>query len=296
MRIGEIATRCLFGRLEMRVLRTLALASAISLAAFPARADLLEAVKQRGVLTVATEAKFAPFEFVKDGKIVGYSADLMQHILKELPKVEYRQLDLPWQGILPGLAAKQYDYVVTSVTATRERYEKYHLSLPIADATVGALKRKGNDAVTKDEDLAGKVVASQSESAQLQALEELAARLKEGGTPVSSIRTYVDFDEAYGDLAAGRVDVVVNSLSNLLEAVRQRPDTFEVVSLRSVPRTYFSWAGRKDEDSATLNEFFDRQIRRLNESGTLFELQKKWFGKVMKVPSDKLPLPVRPVE
>src|SRR5690606_38074353 len=99
------------------------------------QADLLATVKERGVLTVATEARFPPFEFVKDGKIVGYSSDIMEHILKELPNVEYKQLDLPWQGILPGLAAKRFDYVVTSVTATKERYEKYHLSLPIADAT-----------------------------------------------------------------------------------------------------------------------------------------------------------------
>ncbi len=270
-----------------------ALTSALFVGVAPpaAKADLLAEVKQRGTLTVGTEARFPPFEFVKDGKIVGYSTDLMEHILKELPNVEYKQLDLPWQGILPGLAAKRFDYVITSVTATKERYEKYHLSLPIADATVAALKRKGDDSITKEEDLAGKVAASQTGSGQLQALEGVAARLKEAGTPVASVRTYVDFGEAYADLAAGRLAVVVNSLPNLLEAVRQRPEAFEVVPLASVPKTYFSWAGRKDADSATLNEFFDQQIRRLNEDGTLAELQKKWFGDVMEVPSDKLPVP-----
>lgn len=272
-------------------LRTILVVAAIGLAVAPAQADLLADVKQRGALTVATEARFPPFEFVKDGKIVGYSSDLMEYILKELPKVEYTQLDLPWQGILPGLAAKRFDYVVTSVTATKERYEKYHLSLPIADATVAALKRKGDGSVTKEEDLGGKVVASQAGSGQLQALEGVAARLKAAGTPVASIRTYVDFGEAYADLAAGRVAVVVNSLPNLLEAVRQRPDTFELMPLKSVPKTYFSWAGRKDADSGTLNEFFDQQIRRLNENGTLAALQKKWFGNIMEVPSDKLPVP-----
>lgn len=281
------------GTFEAKLLRAFVGAVAIGMLAAPAQADLLATVKERGVLTVATEARFPPFEFVKDGKIVGYSSDIMEHILKELPNVEYKQLDLPWQGILPGLAAKRFDYVVTSVTATKERYEKYHLSLPIADATVAALKRKGDSSITKEEDLAGKVAASQAGSAQLQALESVAARLKEAGTPVSSIRTYVDFGEAYADLAAGRVAVVVNSLPNLLEAVRQRPDTFEVVPLKSVPKTYFSWAGRKDADSATLNEFFDQQLRRLNENGTLAELQKKWFGNTMDVPSDKLPVPAQ---
>jgi polar amino acid transport system substrate-binding protein len=35
----------------------------------------------------------------------------------------------------------------------------------------------------------------------------------------------------------------------------------------------------------------DEQIRRLNEDGTLAELQRKWFGDVMELPSDVLPEP-----
>jgi polar amino acid transport system substrate-binding protein len=261
------------------------------LSALPAHADLLGNVKQRGELVVGTEARFPPFEFVKDGKIVGYSSDMMEHIMKELPNVKFKQLDLPWQGILPGLAAKRFDYVITSVTATKERYNAYHLSVPIADATVAALKRKGDASITKEADLAGKVAGSQTGSGQLQALEGVAARLKAAGTPVASVKTYVDFNEAYADLAAGRLAVVVNSLPNLLEAVRQRPDAFEVVPLTSVPKTYFSWAGRKDADSETLNAFFDDQIRRMHKDGTLSELQKKWFGGVMDTPADALPVP-----
>lgn len=263
------------------------------LSAVPAHADLLGDVKQRGELTVGTEARFPPFEFVKDGKIIGYSSDMMEHIMKELPNVKLKQLDLPWQGILPGLAAKRFDYVITSVTATKERYDAYHLSVPIADATVAALKRKGDTSVMKEADLAGKVAGSQTGSGQLQALEGVAERLKAAGTPVASIKTYVDFNEAYADLASGRLAVVVNSLPNLLEAVRQRPDAFEVVSLESVPKTYFSWAGRKDADSETLNAFFDEQIRRLHKEGTLAELQKKWFGGVMDTPADALPVPTK---
>src|SRR5262245_2005959 len=82
--------------------------------------DLLTDVKERGVLKVGTEARFAPFEFVEDGKIVGYSSDIMAEIMKAFPGVELDRLDLPWQGILPGLAAKRFDYVVTSVTVTKE--------------------------------------------------------------------------------------------------------------------------------------------------------------------------------
>ena len=218
---------------------------AVAVADMPsAQADLLEEIKQRGTFVVATEARFPPFEFVEGGKIVGYSADMMEHIMEELPGVSLEQLDLPWQGILPGLAAKRFDYVITSVTVTKERYDAYHLSLPIADATMAVIKRKGDDSIGNAQDVAGKVVGSQAGSAQLQALEALAAELEEAGTPVADIRTYVDFGEAYADLAAGRLAAVVNSLPNQLEAARQRPDVFEVVLPTFGPKKYFSWAGR----------------------------------------------------
>ena len=283
-----ITSRSTGRALASGALLTLALAVAD---APSAQTDLLEEIKQRGTFVVGTEARFPPFEFVEGGKIVGYSADMMEHIMEELPGVSLEQLDLPWQGILPGLAAKRFDYVITSVTVTKERYDAYHLSLPIADATMAVIKRKGDDSIASAQDVAGKVVGSQAGSAQLQALEALAAELEEAGTPVADIRTYVDFGEAYADLAAGRLAAVVNSLPNQLEAARQRPDVFEVVLPTFGPKKYFSWAGRKDEESASLNTFMDEQIRRLNESGVLAELQRNWFGDVMELPSDELPEP-----
>lgn len=246
-------------------------------------ADLLDKIKADKVFTVATEARFAPFEFVEDGKIVGYSADIMVEIMKALPGVKLKRLDLPWQGILPGLAAGRFDYVVASVTVTPERMKAYHLSAPIADATMALLKRKGDASITKPEDIAGKAVGSQAGSAQLAALETFAATLKGKGGPVT-VSTYTDFSEAYADLGAGRIQAVVNSLPNLLEAARQRPDVFEVVLPTFGPKTYFSWAGRNDADSASLNALMDAELVKLNTSGKLAELQKKWFGAPMELP------------
>jgi polar amino acid transport system substrate-binding protein len=252
-----------------------------------ASADLLSDIQAKGVFTVGTEARFPPFEFVENGEIVGYSSDIMELIMAhpDMEGVTLDQLDLPWQGILPGLQASRFDYVVTSVTATAERYEAYHLSVPIADATMALLKKAGNDAIMTPEDIAGKRVGSQTGSAQLQALQNLAAELSAAGSPVGNIRDYVDFNEAYADLAAGRLDAVVNSLPNLLEAARERPDMFEVVADTFGPPTYFAWAARKDENSATLAAFMDERLVELNESGDLGRLQEKWFGRDMQLPT-----------
>ncbi|NKL29240.1 transporter substrate-binding domain-containing protein [Rhizobium leguminosarum bv. viciae] len=260
-------------------------AFAIALAApVASAAELLEKIKTDKVFTVATEARFAPFEFVEDSRIVGYSADIMAEIMKALPGVELKRLDLPWQGILPGLAASRFDYVVTSVTVTPERMKAYHLSAPIADATMAVLKRKGDTDIAKPEDIAGKPVGSQAGSAQLAALEKFAGELKAGGKGDATISTYTDFSEAYADLGTGRIKAVINSLPNLLEAARQRPDVFEVVLPTFGAKTYFSWAGRNDAQSASLNALMDAELVKLNTSGKLGELQKKWFGATMELP------------
>ena len=257
-----------------------------------ARADLLSEIKKRGEFIVGTEARFPPFEFVKDGKIVGYSTDIMAHVMKALPGVKLTRLDLPWQGILPGLSAAKFDYVVTSVTVTKARHEKYALSLPIADATMALVKRKGDDSIRAPEDIAGHMVGSQAGSAQLQALQAFAGKLKGAGKGVKGIKTYVDFNEAFADLAAGRISAVCNSLPNLLDLVRKRPDRFELVLPTFGPKKYFSWAGRKDAKSASLVAFMNEQLAGLNRSGVLTALQEKWFGGPMELPSDKLPVPL----
>jgi polar amino acid transport system substrate-binding protein len=139
--------------------------------------NLLAAIKQRGTVTVGTEAAYEPFEFIKDGKIVGYGSDILAYIVEQLG-VKLDQKDLPFQGILPGLEAKQFDFVATAVGITPERAKKYAMTVPIADGTVAVLKRKGDNSIKTPEDIVGKVVGSQLGSAQLMALKTYDETLK----------------------------------------------------------------------------------------------------------------------
>ena len=50
-----------------------------------------EKIKRNGEVTVGTEAAFPPFEFVEDGKIVGYGKDILDTIVADLG-VELNQL------------------------------------------------------------------------------------------------------------------------------------------------------------------------------------------------------------
>lgn len=266
-----------------------ALAGSLLLGANAAHADLLGDIKAKGEIVIGTEARFTPFEFMENGKIVGYSSDMLEIIMKDLPGVKVKRMDIPFQGILPGLSAKKFDYIVTSVTATKERKEHYALSVPVADATVAMLVR-ADSPLTKPEDVSGKTVGCQTGSAQIKAIEMLAEKL--GGKDKIKIKEYVAFDEAYADLAAGRLDGVAQSYPNLADVIKRRPGVFKILTPPFGPKVYFAWVGRNDADSASLVAFFNDGLRKLITSGKMAELQQKWFGFSMEIPTD-LPDPVQ---
>jgi polar amino acid transport system substrate-binding protein len=269
------------------------LAGSLALLSPGARAaDLLDSVKQKREISIGTEAQFAPFEFVQDGKIVGYSSDLLALVMADAPGVRVNRQDVPFQAILPGLSARKFDFIVTSVTVTKERDARFAFTLPIAEATVALLRRAKDSAFSSPDQLDGKVVGSQAGSAQLKVAREFDKKLRAEGKPgIKEIREYVSFDEAYADLAAGRLDAVAQSLSNLGPLVKSRPDTFAVVQPAIGPKSYYAWVGRKDADSASLVKFFSDGIAKLNTSGKMTELQQKWFGFTMRLPADRLPSP-----
>src|SRR5690606_25282970 len=80
----------------------------ISVAGVADAADLLERIEQKGELVVGTEARYPPFEFIENGQIVGYGVDLFEEVMKGLPGVNVKRLDLPFQGLLPGLQTNKF--------------------------------------------------------------------------------------------------------------------------------------------------------------------------------------------
>ena len=125
-------------------------ATALALTATGALADMLEDIKAAGKITTATEMHYAPFDMLENGQYAGFNKELFDEVAKELGvAAEYQ--DLPWASILPGLEVSKFDFVNAPVTITPERMERYAFTLPISDATVALVQRKGGD-LTKPED------------------------------------------------------------------------------------------------------------------------------------------------
>jgi len=242
-----------------------------------ALADTLADVKQRGELVCATEMEFPPFDFLVNNVYTGVDRDLIDEVGKDLG-VKVKYLDLPWTSVLPGLEAKKFDFVIAPVTITQERMKRYSFTVPIADATAALIKRADDKSINKPEDIAGKTVGGQKGTAQLAQLQEWAKKLPK---PVT-VKEYVDNNQSYADLAAGRLDASVNSLPNLAYAASQRRDAFAVVLPPFGQATYFSWVGRLDDKSLT--DAISASLVKQQEDGRMATIQKKWFGQALALP------------
>jgi polar amino acid transport system substrate-binding protein len=241
--------------------------------------DALAKAKAAGVLKVGTETEFAPFDFINAGAHVGLNVDLFDEVGKELGlKIEW--VTLPWDGVLPALEAGKFDVVAGPATITKARMEHYRFSAPIAEATVALMKRKGDASVMKPADISGKAVGAGKATAQL-------AQLKAFGDTLPgkiTAKEYVGFNEAYADLAAGRIVAVGNSLPNIAFVAKQKPDTFEVVLPTFGVKTYFGYIYRKDPDFKSLDDAVDAALLKIKKDGRMAKLQEKWFGQSFDTP------------
>ena len=256
----------------------------LSLFAFTGSASAettLEKIKRTGKTTVGTEAAFPPFEFIKDGKIVGYGKDILDYIIADLG-VELNQLDLPWQGVLPGVLAGKFDFVATSVSIRPERVVKYAYTVPIAEGTTWTMKRAGDDSMKSIDDLAGKVVGTQLASAGEATGKEFEAKLKEKGLGgYKELKLYTAYPETYLALANGEIDVVVQTLPNLAVVVKEHPGVFELLDAMT-DKSYMCWVTRPEDTD--LRDYISSQIIEMRDNGKLHELQDKWFGFRMDIP------------
>ncbi len=249
----------------------------------------VERIRKAGTITVGTEAAYPPFEFVDDaGNIVGYGKDILNVVVSELG-VKLNQLDTPFQGILPGLLAGNFDLVATSVSINEARAKKYAFTAPIANGQPYIMMRKG-EGVKSETGLAGKIVGTQIGSAPEPVAQALNKKLKAAGKGFKDLKLYTAFTDCYTALASGEIDAIIQSLPGLTVVVKEHDDVFELAAPVEVPYKwhYLAWCVRPDETD--LRDFINSVIFKMRDDGRLGKLQEKWFGFKMDIPeSDYLP-------
>ena len=246
-----------------------------------ATAASLEEIKKRGYMIVATEDDYPPFEFVVNGKPMGYDHALLAILRKQAP-FEIRQEILPWQGILPGVASGKYDVALSAAVITDERAKSLDFTMPISESTMAYVKRKGDDSIKSIKDLSGKTLGVQQGGASFQVLPYLEAELKKTGGSLGKIVQYGAFSEAYQDLVNKRLDAVIHNIVSLSTLVSEKPQIFEL-GQRVGEKSYAAWAVQKGNSSVVV--FLNTFLAQEKGNGEMKKLQAEW----LKITFDDMP-------
>ncbi|TDK61025.1 basic amino acid ABC transporter substrate-binding protein [Bacillus salipaludis] len=230
--------------------------------------NTLDSIKKQGVITIAMDDTFPPMEYRNDkNELVGFDVDLAKAITKELGvKAEFKPT--AWDGILPGLDAKQYDVIMTSMNITDERKQKVDFVEYLKLGQVVAVKAGNPLSIQSKEDLSGKVVG-----VQIGSTSETAAKQIKG---VKELKTYNAYTDVFNDLGLGRLQgvIVAEAVGRYYKATK--PEAFDVVG-SSFQKLPIGIAVRKGDDK--LEEALTKAVQTVKDNGTYAKISQKWFGK-----------------
>ncbi|MGL4562734.1 MAG: basic amino acid ABC transporter substrate-binding protein [Brevinema sp.] len=80
----------------------------------------ISCASNNNILYVGTNAEFPPFEYLDEGKIVGFDIEIIEAVAQEL-KMTISLQNLSWEGLLPALQGKKVDLVIAGFTKTEDR-------------------------------------------------------------------------------------------------------------------------------------------------------------------------------
>ncbi|MEZ9056750.1 ABC transporter substrate-binding protein [Vibrio pelagius] len=219
------------------------------------------------------EGAYPPFSWTEaDGSLKGFDVDMANALCTEM-QVKCKIVAQDWDGIIPSLLARKYDAIIAAMSITEERKKKVDFTGKYALIPNKFIAKKG--AGLNFDDLSGQKIAVQRATTHDKYLTD------NYGDTVEIVR-YGSFDEAYLDLANGRVAAVLGDASALEEGVLNKAggEAYEFVgpSLTD-PKWFgdgFGIAVRKQDKDLTKK--IDEAIISLREKGIYQDIAAKYFN------------------
>jgi polar amino acid transport system substrate-binding protein len=246
--------------------------------------NLLQEIKDRGVLRASTDAAYPPQSFQNEqGEFEGFDIDVTEEIAKRMG-VEVEWMTPSWDVITAGSWNGRWDLSVGSMTVTPERAEVLYFTPAYYYTPAAAAVHESNTDITNLEtDLDGKrvgVCGACTYEAYLEGTLNIPGDY-EFVVDDPQIQTYDTDSSAIQDLALGdgvRLDAAMSSLTTLQEA----QDSGTPIKIVGDPLYYEPLAAAIDKeapaDPQPLVDEVSKIINEMHEDGTLTELSKKWYG------------------
>lgn len=225
-------------------------------------------------LKVAIDPTYEPFTFkTADGKPTGFDVDIAEALCNEI-KRKCVYVEQVWDSMIPGLQAKKYDAIISSMSITEERQQvvdftdKYYF-------TPSRIVVKTGTAFTDLASLKGKKIGVLKGSTQ----EKYAmGELKPAGV---SVVPYEAQDQVYLDIKSGRLDGTVADQVEVTGGFLSKPEGAAygfVGPVLNEPKYYGTGVGvalRKGETA--LKDELNAAIKAIRSNGVYETVSKKYF-------------------
>ncbi len=227
---------------------------------------------------IGVEGAYPPFSSTTaDGKLVGFDIDIAMALCKAMG-AECTLVPQDWDGIIPALLARKYDAIIASMSITEERKKKVAFTNKYYNTPAKFVAKKGS---VKDFDRAGVAAATAAKKIGVQrATIHDNFITSEGGEGVV-VKRYASQDEAYLDLAAGRVDMLLADSVAISDGFLKKPEgqDYQFIGPDLTEKKYFGEGvgvacRKKDTD---LIEMFNKAIVQIRADGTYKKIQDKYF-------------------
>lgn len=242
--------------MKFRVLAAVALAAALSVSA---RAESYK---------VGSEGAYPPFN-TKDasGNIVGFDIDIANALCAEM-KADCTIVAQDWDGMIPALQNKKFDFIVASMSITEERLKAVNFTDPYYSNKLQFVAKKGADLDVSPEALKSKTIGAQRAT--------IAAEWLEKNIPGAKVSLYDTQENAWLDLEAGRTDAVLADVYPAYEWLQS--DTGKNFEFKGDPvydDDKIGIAVRK-EDTELLAKL-NAALKTIMENGTYEKINAKYF-------------------
>lgn len=216
-------------------------------------------------LLVACDTAFVPFEFKQGDQYVGFDIDLWKEIAKDA-KLEYKLQPMDFNGILPALQTRNVDVALAGITIKEERKKIVDFSDGYYDSGFTLMVRVAST-IKGPEDLKGKSLAIKTGTS--------AADYAKANFAGTELRQFPNIDNAYMELATGRVDAAMHDTPNVLYYIHTAgKGRVKAVGQQMMAQQY----GIAFPKGSPLVPKVNAAIAKIKADGRYAAIYKKWFG------------------
>ncbi|MBP8202537.1 MAG: ABC transporter substrate-binding protein [Pseudomonas sp.] len=153
-------------------------------------------------LKLGTEGAYPPFNLIDaSGQVGGFDVEIGQALCAKM-KAECEVVTSDWDGIIPALNAKKFDFLIASMSITEERKVAVDFTEPYYTNKLQFVAPKGGEFKTDKASLQDKVIGAQRATIA-------GTWLEDNLDGVVNIKLYDTQENAYLDLSSGRLDGIL---------------------------------------------------------------------------------------